>query len=269
MIEVAKQLTDYLEQEIKINEECCKRWNAEMKAARDLALLYDRLTVLARLNDPLTITLGDLFLIAQSQLFGAISLLLRRRRSDAELLTRRAIEAAAMTNRLFRHPELLEVFACAHEGIQSKKDPAHWQPSGEFKKLFSTRLLFSEPEEFWKTLRIDYDMMSVMATHAGLGATATVVTVEDRRVLAFFETNDKDLDRAWYHQLAIYWALLRVFFASLKGTGDASMADVLAADIRKWRDAANLLLQRRVPWMADRSHGNTQPGPADILVVPF
>jgi hypothetical protein len=60
-----------------------------------------------------------------------------------------------------------------------------------------------------------------------------------------------------------------VFFASLKGTGDASMADVLAADIRKWRDAANLLLQRRVPWMADRSHGNTQPGPADILVVPF
>ena len=101
MIEMAKQLTDYLEQEKTINEECCNKWRPELKAASDLGLLYDRLTVLARVNDQLTLVLGDLFIIAQSQLFGAVSLLLRRRRSDAELLTRRAIEAAAMTNRLF------------------------------------------------------------------------------------------------------------------------------------------------------------------------
>ena len=270
MIEMAKRLTDYLDQEMRINEECCKRWNAELKAVTDLALLYDRLTVRIRVKDSLTLVLGDLFLIAQSQLFGAISLLLRRRRSDAELLTRRAIEAAAMSNRLFRHPNLLEIFVRAHDGIKAKDDLQQWQPSREFKKFFSTRLLFSEPEDFWKTLRIDYDMLSVMAAHAGLGATTTQVTVEQRRVLAFFETNDQDLDRSWYHQLAIYWSLLRVFFTALKDKGESAMADLLAKDILRWRDAANLLLQKRVPWIANRSKGSTMPpGPADILVVPF
>ena len=57
MIEVAYQLSDYLEQEIKFDEECDERWNAEMKASRDLALLYDCLIVLARLNDPLSLKL--------------------------------------------------------------------------------------------------------------------------------------------------------------------------------------------------------------------
>lgn len=270
MIELAKQLTDYLDQEIKINEECRKRWNAELKAATDLALLYEKLTVFTRVNDPLTLVLADLFLIAQSQLFGAVSLLLRRRRSDAELLTRRAIEAAAMTNRLFRHPDLLDIFARAHDDIKAKSNPQHWQPSREFKKHFATRLLFSEPEEFWETLRIDYDMLSVMAAHADLGATTTQVTVEQRRVLAFFETVDTDLDTSWYHQLAIYWALLRVFYNSLKDTGDKSMAAVLSAEILKWRDAAFELLKRRVPRMADQSKKNTMRcGAADILVVPF
>jgi len=135
--------------------------------------------MLTRVNDALTLVLADLFLIAQSQLFGAISLLLRRRRNDAELLTRRAIEASAMTNRLFRHPQLLEVFAFAHDALTGKSDHRHWRPSREFKRHFSTRLLFSEPEEFWNTLRIDYDMLSVMAAHAGLGATTTQVTVEE------------------------------------------------------------------------------------------
>ena len=160
----------------------------------------------------------------------------------------------------------MEIFNRAHGGI----DPQRWQPSNELKKKFSTRLLFSEPQEFWKTLRIDYDMLSVMAAHAGLGATTVQFTVEERRVLAFFDSNDKDLFTSWYHQLAIYLALLRVFFASLKATADTTMADMLAADILRWRDAVNELLTRRVPWMVTGSEGNNRrPGPADILVVRF
>lgn len=269
MIEKPKHLSDYLEQEIQINEQCRERWGPELKAASDLALLYDRLTVMVRIKEPLILKMADLFLLAQSQLFGAISLLLRRRRSDAELLTRRAIEAAAMTNRLFRHPELLETFVRAHDGILARKDPRQWQPSKSFKKAFSTGALFSEPAEFWNTLRLDYDMLSVMAAHAGLGATTAQVTVEQQRRLSFFETDDKDLDRAWYHQLAIHWALLRVFFVSLKGTTDSSMANLLGTDILGWRDKANERLRTRFPWLAQRSQGNAAPGPADILVVRF
>lgn len=151
----------------------------------------------------------------------------------------------------------------------ARNDLKQWQPSRNFKKSFSTTALFSEPEDFWKTLRLDYDMLSVMATHAGLGATTTQVAVEQQRVLVFFEADDKDLDRAWYHQLAIYWALLRVFFVSFKATTDSSMADLLSKDILNWRDKANERLQKRVSWLASRSQGNAAPGPADILVVRF
>jgi len=112
-------------------------------------------------------------------------------------------------------------------------------------------------------------MLSVMAAHADLGATTTQVTVEERRVLMFFETDDRDLDRSWYRQLAIYWALLRVFFMSLKGTGDAQMASVISQEIIRWREAALLLLKRRVPWIAHPSNGRAAAGPADILVVRF
>lgn len=88
-------------------------------------------------------------------------------------------------------------------------------------------------------------------------------------MLVFFETDDKHLDRSWYHHVAINWSLLRVFFISLKGTGDAHMASVISQDILRWRDKAFPLLQKRAPWMAQRSDGRTAPGPADILVVPL
>lgn len=66
MIEKPKRLSDYLEQEIQINEQCRQRWDPELKAASDLALLYDRLTVMVRVKEPLILKMADLFLIAQS-----------------------------------------------------------------------------------------------------------------------------------------------------------------------------------------------------------
>jgi hypothetical protein len=269
MIEIAKHLTDYLEQEKEFEEQSRQRWSEELKAAEELASLYGRLTAFIRAKDALTLTLADLFLIAQNQLYGAVSLLLRRRSADAELLTRRAIESAAITNRLFRHPDLLDIFARAHDGIEARSDPKQWQPSKEFKEAFATAKLFSEPEEFWRTLRLDYDMLSVMAAHAGLGATTTQHIVGQRRVLLHFEANDKDLDRVWYHQLALYFSMLRVFFASLRETGDAKMVDVFAQDILSWRHSVQALMKDRVPWLAVSAQSNAAPGPAEILVVRF
>jgi hypothetical protein len=66
VIEKPKQLRDYLEQEIEIKQQSSQRWGPELKAASDLALLYDRLTILVRISDPLMFTLADLFLVAQS-----------------------------------------------------------------------------------------------------------------------------------------------------------------------------------------------------------
>lgn len=196
-------------------------------------------------------------------------MLLRRRSADAELLTRRAIESAAMTNRLFRRPTCwTSLLARTMELRQGAEYCKQWQPSKEFKEAFTTAKLFHEPEEFWRTLRLDYDMLSVMAAHAGLGATTTQHIVGQRRVLLYFKANDRDLDRVWYHQLALYFSILRVFFASLfRETGDAKMVDVFAQDILSWRHSVQALMKDRVPWLAVAAQSNAAPGPAEILVV--
>jgi hypothetical protein len=250
MIEQVKGLSVYLQEEHKIADATTAQWGQELELFSKLADSYIRLNTLAKIKDIESDIPVNLFLTVQSQMFGVVSQILRRRIADAEAGTRRAIEVTATAYRLTIHPELLEVYVNAyHDKSGGVRDD--WQPSEEYKYNFSIKKLFSEPEEFWKTLRIDYAMFSVMATHAGLGATASHLTLKDQRVLPFFESDDKNVYRCWYHQVAIYGEVLKVFLRVLRRTVDPPMIRIFEDEMIYWKNHAFAQLKKRAPWIEE------------------
>lgn len=249
-IEEAKGLSFYLDQEAEIAEKSRDQWRPELNLFSELANLYSQLNTLSKIIDREANTPADLFLAVQSQMYGAVSQILRHRVVDAESATRRAIEAAATAYRLSRHPELLEIYANAFSKVEAEKS-TNWEPSKEYKREFSTRKLFSEPAEFWGTLKTDYAMFSAMASHAGLGATAPHRTIQGKRVLHFFEGDDKNIYRCWYQQVAIYWAVLRVFLDILRRTAEPQLISIFEGEMRRWIERASTRLKERAPWIEE------------------
>src|SRR5262249_24321060 len=147
---------------------------------------------------------ADLFLVVKNQMFGVVSQLLRRRLSDAQALTRRAIEATAAAYRLWEHPELAEVLAAAYPDVKKTGDKKQWKPSKCYKEEFSTTKLFDPPGETWERLKTLYEVFSAMASHAGPGATTSHEFREKIRYAPFLAPKEEDIRRTWHTLLAAY-----------------------------------------------------------------
>jgi hypothetical protein len=250
-IEEAKGLLSYLDQEDDIVSSSRSQWSPELDLFTELANLYAELNTITKITDLDAHIPADLFLLVQKQMFGAVSQLLRRRVGDVEYAARRVIEAAATAYRLSRHPELLEIYATAYSDTDGDEKSVSWNPSKEYKREFSTQNLFKEPAGFWTTLKVDYAMFSAMSTHAGLGATAAHVTAEGKRVLHFFDGDDKNMYRCWYHQAALYWSVLRVFLDIMRRTGQPQLISIFETQMRAWQKKACILLDQRAPWVGE------------------
>ncbi len=102
MIEEPGGLTKCLEQEGKAVQTSCSLYRQEFELFCQLAELYERLGVLAKMpraEVSISASSSKLFLVVMSQMYGVVSQLLRRRVLDAEALSRRAIEATSTAYR--------------------------------------------------------------------------------------------------------------------------------------------------------------------------
>src|SRR5437899_730224 len=88
-------LTDYYEEEKRLDVDSKKRWNEEHQLFSDLSDLFEQLCLIVSIPKVIVQTCSDLFLATHCQMMGVVSLLLKRRLNDAQTLTRRAIEATA------------------------------------------------------------------------------------------------------------------------------------------------------------------------------
>lgn len=252
MIEEVRDLLFFLEQEQQTLQNSRLQWEQELKLFADLAHLYIKLKTITKLSTKHRHLLAsvDLFLCAESSMYSAVSHLLRRRLGDAESVTRRAIEETATAYRLFKHPNLLEVYRDAYP-ISKDSSSSDWRPSEQYRQAFASGKLFSEPPEFWSELKIDYAMFSVMAVHAGLGTITKLVTTDTMRTMPLFEPDDKNIYRTWYHFCSIYSSLLKVFVHILRGAGNNDMIRLLEDEIVSWHNRASALLEKRAPWIAE------------------
>ena len=102
-------------------------------------------------------------------------------------------------------------------------------------------------------------MFSAMASHAGFGATALHVTAHGKRVLHFFEGDDRSIYRCWYHQAATYWSVLKVFLDIMRRTAQPQLIGIFETEMRGWQERAALLLKQRAPWIGKATkYGGTK-----------
>jgi hypothetical protein len=248
MIEEPGGLTKYLEQEGKAVQTSCSLYRQEFELFCQLAELYERLGVLAKMpraEVSISASSSKLFLAVMSQMYGVVSLLLRRRVVDAEALSRRAIEATATAYRLWRKPELSEVFDTAYPNAGDDASPKRWRPSKEYKEKFNTGALFSEPGEVWIYLRAVYDSFSAGSSHAGPLATAFLQERNGVVEIQFIEADNSTVRLAWNYMLDVYWEMLRVFLQILRGSANAATISVLEQELKGWKGKAACVLRQR------------------------
>ena len=115
-----KQYLEFEEKELVLSRD---RWAPEFDAGCTLADLYQNLTSGMKVSDKIHRLPARLLLEVESQFYGIVSQLLRRRTTDSMMAVRRAIEACAVAHRVWQNPKLLEVFFKAYPNVEKHSDP--------------------------------------------------------------------------------------------------------------------------------------------------
>ncbi len=249
MIEPDNGLTGYLAKDADVVAASSKDWEPEYLALSHLVDIFRRLSDLIVIKDPNLNLPAQLFLVVLNQSYGVASELLRRRTRDAQALTRRAVEAAGIAHRLWKHPELIQVFNEGYPHMNDSKHPKQFRPSDKYRSEFSYPQLFSGDSSTLQTLGSLIELFSVGALHAGLGALGGQQWKEGVLKLSVRETDRVEIGRAWHSVIGAYWAMLRVFFAILKSSVQDGMAEAVELDMKNWLEKYRKTLKERTPWI--------------------
>lgn len=249
LIEPDKGLADYLAKDADVVAASSKDWEPEYFALSHLVDIFRRLSALVVVKDANLNLPAQLFLVVLNQSYGVASELLRRRTRDAQALTRRAVEAAGVAHRLWKHPELIPIFNEAYPHMNDSDHPKQFRPSDKYRTEFSYTQLFAGDSSALKTLESLIELFSVGATHAGIGALVGQKWEDTYLKLSVRETGRVEIGRAWHSVITAYWEMLRVFFAILKASVRDGMAEAVEADMKKWLEGYRAILKERTPWI--------------------
>ena len=89
--------------------------------------------------------------------------------SDADALTRRAIEATAIANKLWKHADLRDIYENAYPKPQKDGHRDQWKTHFNYNEAFKLDQLLNEPEPIWTHLRAVHDAASAASTHGAAG----------------------------------------------------------------------------------------------------
>lgn len=240
-------LIEYLDVQRARAEESRIRWRQEFDLFCELAEFYERLCAAIKISDKKVKIPSELFLVVIKLMYGVASQILCGRLSDADMLTRGAIEATAISYRLWKNHELIEIYQQAYPNIGKTEDPSQWKLSKAYYKNFSTGKLFDQEGETWDTLKHFYGMCSAMATHAGPGALASHETRKNTRFLSFLEVDEEDIKRHWYSLMAAYYEMLKVYLRILRGSWAGPEVGIFEKDLIAWRDKTGAMMEQRAP----------------------
>ena len=247
-IEEPRGLKKYLEKESHAVEVSYRLHGPEFELFCELAEYYERLGMLCRMKSQEADRLASpakLFQVVMCQMYGVGSQLLRRRTLDADALTRRAIETTAIAYRLWKYPELCDIYENAYPNHQKEDHPDRWELSPQYIKAFKLKQLFSEPEEVWGYLRSVYNELSAGSTHAGPLATAFHVRKDETVWLDFIESDNGLVRLAWKTMLAVYNVILTLFLQILRDSAEPSAITAFEQDMRAWRVHAATITRKR------------------------
>lgn len=247
-IEEPHGLKKYLEKESHAVEVSHKLHGPEFDLFCELAEFYERLGMLCRIKSEEADRLASpakLFQVVMCQMYGVGSQLLRRRILDADALSRRAIEGTAIAYRLWKHPDLCDVYENAYPNHQKEDDPKQWEPSFKYNEAFKLKELFSEPEKVWGHLRSVHNAMSAASTHAGPLATAFHVQRNGTVLLQFIESDNYIVRLTWNRMLDLYSEMLMVFLLILRGSAEPAAITFFEQDVRGWRAKAATIARQR------------------------
>ena len=255
----------YLDFEANEVEKSKQMWQPEFVKFCALADKYLILTSGMKIDNSQVRLPARLLLEVESQMYSIGSQLLRRRVTDAMVGLRRAIEATGVAYRVWKNPSLAEVFFNAYPWAEQQDHPKQWKTSEDYRREFNSGKLFGEEGEVWNSLKIGYQVLSAMASHAGPGALSGQEIQEGYYFSHFVETNDKEIRRSWYYSISMLWAILRVFFTILRQSIPVHVAGSLEADVISWRNSIESQMRERAPWM-DRTDG--PPSPLGLILTP-
>lgn len=242
-------LNDYLETERLAEKESLEHWKPEFDLFCELAELYTQLVHALTISDSKMLLSADFLLIVEGQMFGVISQLLRRRLTDGKALTRRAIEATATAYRLWKQPELIEIFLKAYPNAAKTEDRKQWQLSRRYREEFSTRKLFDQQGVTWERLKRWYEIFSAFASHASPGAIVGHESRVTQRYAPFLATDDKEIRRVWYNLLAAYMGMWKVFLRIFRAKSKEPSVDTLEKSFVALREHASRVMHERAPWI--------------------
>ena len=248
-LKIETGLAGYLEKDAAVAEASRKEWEPEYIALSRLLDIFIRISQLVVVKDKNLNLPSQLFLVVLNQSYGVASELLRRRTRDAQALTRRAVEAAGVAHRLWKHPELTQDFNEGYPHINDDNHPKQFRPSGTYRQEFSYGQLFSGDSSALQTLGSLIELFSVGASHAGIGALAGQKWKDGILALSKRETDKVEIGRAWHSVNWAYWEILRVFFAVFKSSIPNGMAAVIEADMKQWLEGYKKTLEDRTPWI--------------------
>lgn len=240
----------YLEFEAKEAEKSKEIWEPEYVKYCELADKYLILTSSMKIDNSQVRLPARLLLEVESQMYSIGSQLLRRRVTDSMMGLRRAIEATGVAYRVWKNPSLVEVFFNAYPWAEQNDHPKQWKTSDDYKREFNSAKLFGEEGDVWKSLKVGYQVLSAMASHAGPGVLSSQEIREGYYFSHFVETNDKEIRRGWYYSISMLWATLRVFLTILRQSIPAQVGSSLEEDVISWRDSIAAQMGERAPWMA-------------------
>jgi len=250
-IEIEAGLGGYLDKDAAVVETSRKEWEPEFSALSRLLDISRRISQLVVVKDINLNLPSQLFLVVLNQSYGVASELLRRRTTDAQALMRRAVEAAGVAHRLWKHSELIHVYNEAYPYINDANNPKQFRPSDRYRQEFSAIKLFSGDSSALQTLGSMYELFSAGASHAGIGALTRQQWKDGILALSVRETNRVEIGRAWHNVIIAYWQILRVFFAILKSSIPDGMTAAVEADMNHWLADYKKTLKDRTPWIPD------------------
>jgi len=240
-------------------------WAPELERYCELVDKYQILTSSMKIDNHQVRLPARLLLEVESEMYGVGVQLLQRRITAAMMETRRAIEATGIAYRVWKKPSLVEVFYKAYPWADQDNHPKQWKPSEDYKKEFNTYTLFGEEGEVWKTLKVGYQLLSAMATHAGPGVLTTQEILEGYYFSHFVETSDKEVRRGWYYSMTMFFQMLRVFLTILRQSVPPAIIAALERDIITWRDTVAVQMDKRTPWIDPTE---TTPSPLGLIIRP-
>lgn len=226
-----------------------QEWESEFIAFSKLFDFYERLNSVCRpqgrgMTD--YERLSFIFLLSvKQQIVPVVSLMLRARTVDAMTLTRRAIEATAFANRIWKYPNLLEVYVRGYPNVNSGTDHRQWQPSADYLKQFSINKIFSDLGEVGQNLRTMYAIVCMRASHPGIGLLQDLRSHEGGLFLHSHETDPRKLGQIWVVLCGVFFDCWKVFLRVLRSLGNSQNIRILEDEIMQWREISWMSFQYR------------------------